>query len=74
MQNEIGFSCDISVHEETQIGTQDSFSGRWNGLIGELVSEKADMLLVPIIVTPERSSSIDFTISFHKVQQHMLLK
>jgi len=68
LHREIRFSYEIQFYKNDKIGTKDSFSGRWNGLIGELIAEKADMIFVPIIVTPERSIEIDFTVSFHKVR------
>ena len=50
------------------MGIQDSFTGDWNGLIGELIRGSADFALVPIVVTLQRSEAVDFSTSFYKVR------
>ena len=36
----------------------------WNGLIGELVYERADMIVAPLTINPERAQVIDFSKPF----------
>ena len=36
----------------------------WNGMIGELVSGKADMIVAPLTISPERAMHIDFSKPF----------
>lgn len=36
----------------------------WNGLMGELMSEKADMILAPFTINPERATYVEFTKPF----------
>lgn len=36
----------------------------WNGLIGELVYERADMILAPLTINPERAEFIEFSKPF----------
>jgi len=36
----------------------------WNGMIGELVSGKADMIVAPLTISPERAEHIDFSKPF----------
>ncbi len=36
----------------------------WNGLMGELLSERADLILAPFTINPERAAVADFTIPF----------
>jgi ionotropic glutamate receptor NMDA 1 len=33
----------------------------WNGLMGELIKDKADMILAPFTINPERAIHVDFT-------------
>jgi len=47
------------THEFTPNGTK-----RWNGLIGELVHKKAEMIIAPLTINPERSKVIDFSKPF----------
>lgn len=34
---------------------------RWTGMIGELTSDKADMIVAPLTINPERAEAIDFS-------------
>lgn len=36
----------------------------WSGLIGELVSERADMIVAPLTINPERAEFIEFSKPF----------
>lgn len=36
----------------------------WNGMIGEVISEKADLIVAPLTINPERDGHIDFTKPF----------
>lgn len=39
-------------------------NGKWNGLMGELVSKKFDMVLTSLKVNAEREAAVDFTSPF----------
>jgi ABC-type amino acid transport substrate-binding protein len=36
----------------------------WNGLMGELLNDRADLILAPLTINPERAAAADFTIPF----------
>lgn len=36
----------------------------WNGLVGELVSKRADMVVAPLAINPERAKVVDFSKPF----------
>ena len=44
--------------------TKDVTTNTWNGLMGELASERADMILAPLTINPERVGAADFTKPF----------
>ncbi|XP_053696942.1 glutamate [NMDA] receptor subunit 1 [Sabethes cyaneus] len=46
----------------TGIGT--SVKKEWNGLIGELVMERADLIVAPLTINPERAEFIEFSKPF----------
>ncbi|EAT39625.1 AAEL008587-PA [Aedes aegypti] len=46
----------------TGIGT--SVKKEWNGLIGELVAERADLIVAPLTINPERAEFIEFSKPF----------
>ena len=45
-------------------GDYDSQKNSWNGLMGEVLSNKADMILAPFTINPERANQVDFTKPF----------
>ncbi|CAG0921507.1 unnamed protein product, partial [Notodromas monacha] len=64
----------INFTFELALGTDGSFGAfeymnktgkkEWTGLIGELVSERADMIVAPLTINPERAQVIDFSKPF----------
>ncbi|RWS31910.1 hypothetical protein B4U80_10436 [Leptotrombidium deliense] len=43
---------------------EENGSYKWNGLVGELMSKKADMVIAPLTINPERAKVIDFSKPF----------
>jgi len=37
---------------------------KWNGLIKQLLADKADMILTSLKITPKRNAYIDFSVPF----------
>ncbi len=46
-----------------QYGDMDK-KNNWNGLMGQVLEDKADMILAPITITPDRMNFVDFTKPF----------
>ena len=36
----------------------------WNGMLGELIREKSDLIVAPLTIDPERAEAIDFSKPF----------
>jgi len=47
--------------------------GVWDGCVGELVNETADMAVAVIPVSPERENAIDFTLPIFKSMGHSIM-
>ncbi|XP_055636801.1 glutamate [NMDA] receptor subunit 1 isoform X2 [Toxorhynchites rutilus septentrionalis] len=70
----INFTYDLALSPDGQFGhyqlknhTTDIGTGvkkEWNGLIGELVSERADLIVAPLTINPERAEFIEFSKPF----------
>ncbi|XP_019902615.2 glutamate receptor ionotropic, delta-1 isoform X2 [Esox lucius] len=56
----LGFKYEIYQVADGKYGSP-TFNGSWNGMIGELISKRADMALSAITITPERESVVDFS-------------
>lgn len=51
-----------------------SDSKEWNGMIGELIDNKADLIVAPLTINPERATAIDFTKPFKYQGLNILVK
>ncbi|KAK7108658.1 glutamate receptor ionotropic, NMDA 1-like isoform X2 [Littorina saxatilis] len=47
---------------------------QWNGMIGELIERKADLIVAPLTINPERAAFIDFTKPFKYQGLNILVK
>jgi len=60
--------CNVKykIHEvkDHKYGQQDSQTGEWSGMIGELVRNKADIALADLTITPSRIRFVDFSTPF----------
>ncbi|XP_066591394.1 glutamate [NMDA] receptor subunit 1 isoform X2 [Prorops nasuta] len=66
----INFTYSLALSPDGQFGSymikNSSVGGRkeWTGLIGELVNERADMIVAPLTINPERAEFIEFSKPF----------
>uniref|UniRef100_T1IJ46 Glutamate receptor ionotropic, kainate 2 n=1 Tax=Strigamia maritima TaxID=126957 RepID=T1IJ46_STRMM len=42
----------------------DNTTGKWNGMVGELIQRKADLAIADLAITRQRQAAVDFTIPF----------
>ncbi|XP_036402753.1 glutamate receptor ionotropic, delta-1 [Megalops cyprinoides] len=56
----LGFKYEIYQVPDSKYGTQLP-NGSWNGMIGELISKRADLAVSAITITPERENVVDFS-------------
>ncbi|KAK9498451.1 hypothetical protein O3M35_003086 [Rhynocoris fuscipes] len=65
----INFTFSLALSPDGQFGNyiiKNSSGGKkeWTGLIGELVNERADMIVAPLTINPERAEFIEFSKPF----------
>lgn len=62
------FTYALALSPDGQFGTFGPKNGtgkkEWNGLIGELVNDRADMIVAPLTINPERAQVIEFSKPF----------
>ncbi|XP_045473590.1 glutamate [NMDA] receptor subunit 1 [Harmonia axyridis] len=70
LSRKINFTFSLALSPDGQFGHYiiKNHSGlgkkEWTGLIGELVTEKADMIVAPLTINPERAEFIEFSKPF----------
>ncbi|CAF1315137.1 unnamed protein product [Didymodactylos carnosus] len=69
----LNFTYEISVVADGTFGKRND-SGKWNGIIGELVARRADLGLAGLTITYQREQVIDFTKPFLTLGINILYK
>ena len=60
----LNFTYEFIEPEDKLFGTYDKETERWSGLIGDLLSNRIDMIAMDLSVSFERKTYIDFSVSF----------
>ncbi|XP_017775694.1 PREDICTED: glutamate [NMDA] receptor subunit 1 isoform X2 [Nicrophorus vespilloides] len=68
LSKKINFTYSLALSPDGQFGNyvpkNSSNKKEWTGLIGELVMERADMIVAPLTINPERAEFIEFSKPF----------
>lgn len=70
----LGFNYTIKLVDDGKYGSFDKETGKWNGMIGELQAQKADLVVADITITYEREQGVDFTMPFMNLGVTILYK
>ncbi|XP_028049301.1 uncharacterized protein LOC105834443 isoform X2 [Monomorium pharaonis] len=65
MARELGFRFNLYLVEDGLFGKQNNRNGTWNGVIGELVSNRAQMAFAALSVSTNRAKFVDFTTPYY---------
>ncbi|XP_059218524.1 glutamate receptor ionotropic, kainate 3 isoform X2 [Stomoxys calcitrans] len=60
----LGFSYTFRLQEDNKYGSLDKATGKWNGMILEIIEGRADLGITDLTMTSDRESGVDFTIPF----------
>ncbi|XP_017880091.1 uncharacterized protein LOC108624962 isoform X2 [Ceratina calcarata] len=61
VSRELGFRFDLYLVNDGLFGKRNGTSGTWNGIMGELVSGRAQLAFAPLSVSANRAKVVDFT-------------
>uniref|UniRef100_T1J761 Glutamate [NMDA] receptor subunit 1 n=1 Tax=Strigamia maritima TaxID=126957 RepID=T1J761_STRMM len=68
LASKVNFTYVLHLGEDAQYGSYDRINSsdkkEWTGLVGELVNDKADMIVAPLTINQERSFVVDFSKPF----------
>lgn len=73
IQNKLGFSYELHLVPDGKYGAIDDATGRWNGMIGEVLYGHADLALGSITINSQRSQVVDFTSPYGEVGIGMMI-
>ena len=74
LMREVGFSATIQVVKDGKYGALNHTTGKWSGLIGEVVRGEADIALSDLIINEQRSNAVDFTHPYMDTGMGVLVK
>ncbi|XP_023321584.1 glutamate receptor ionotropic, kainate 2 isoform X2 [Eurytemora carolleeae] len=55
------FNYTLRIVEDGQYGSYDANTGRWNGMIGEVLTGEADMVVADLSITTSRAAAVEFS-------------
>ncbi|XP_034185345.2 uncharacterized protein LOC117606677 isoform X1 [Osmia lignaria lignaria] len=61
VSRELGFRYDLYLVKDGLFGKRNGRTGTWNGIMGELVSGRAQLAFAPLSVSARRAEVVDFT-------------
>ncbi|CAH0558938.1 unnamed protein product [Brassicogethes aeneus] len=59
-----GFNYTFIIREDKKNGKQDELTGKWSGMIGDLIEHRADLAITDLTITSDRAEAVDFTTPF----------
>ncbi|CAK8674546.1 unnamed protein product [Clavelina lepadiformis] len=68
------FKYIIKPVDDGQYGSKNEANGKWNGMIGEVKYQKADMAVAPLTITSAREAVVDFTKPFMTLGISVMIK
>ncbi|XP_070138560.1 glutamate receptor ionotropic, kainate 2 isoform X2 [Drosophila bipectinata] len=74
ISHEVGFDYILDLVPDRKYGAKDSKTGEWNGMVSQLMKNKADLAVGSMTITYARESVIDFTKPFMNLGISILFK
>lgn len=60
----LGFNYTITLAPDGRYGSLNKQTGEWDGMVGELLNQRADLAIADLTITYEREQVVDFTMPF----------
>ncbi|XP_032308070.1 glutamate receptor ionotropic, kainate 2 isoform X3 [Drosophila ananassae] len=74
ISHEVGFDYILDLVPDRKYGAKDANTGEWNGMVSQLMKNKADLAVGSMTITYARESVIDFTKPFMNLGISILFK
>ncbi|XP_033743401.1 glutamate receptor 2-like isoform X2 [Pecten maximus] len=73
-KKEFGEDFEYEIHLNDKFGSVNETTHKWNGMIGELIDNTADLALASLTINKERERVVDFTKPFMKLGISIMIK
>ncbi|KAI3390050.1 hypothetical protein SNEBB_009579 [Seison nebaliae] len=74
LESKLNFSFELHLVADNNYGDYNLTTKSWNGMVGEVLSKQADLIIAPLPINAERSAVIDFTKPFKYHGMILLMK
>lgn len=74
LAQKLKFKYKFHIVRDGKYGGRDKVTGEWNGMIRELIDQKADLAVIDLSMTSERQEAVDFTMPFMTTGVGILFK
>ena len=74
LSEEVKFKYKFHLVGDGKYGSFNPTTGEWNGMIGELINQKADMAVIDLSMTSQRQKAVDFTMPYMNTGVGILFK
>lgn len=61
LSEKLGFNYTFRLQEDGAYGSLNKETGEWNGMIRELMDDRADLAITDLTITSDREGAADFT-------------
>jgi glutamate receptor, ionotropic, invertebrate len=69
----VNFTYELRVVRDGKFGARDA-NGNWNGMVGELVRNEADIAIAPLTISSQRERAIEFSMPFMNIGISIMIK
>lgn len=73
LETRLGFKSVVHIVKDGKFGSNDPNTNHWNGMIGELVRNEADIAMSTLTITAKRSKVVDFTYPYLEAANGILV-
>lgn len=74
LSREVKFKYKLRLVKDGKYGSFIPNTGQWNGLIGELINQEADLAVIDLSMTSQRQEAVDFTMPYMNTGVGILYK
>lgn len=64
LANRLGFNYTFQLQEDGRYGSPDKTTGEWDGMVRELMDDRADLAITDLTITAERESAVGKWLNF----------
>ena len=74
LQTDLAADIEVHITKDGKYGSPNEETNEWDGMIGELIRDEADIALADLTITDDRSQVVDFTHPFIEVGVGVLVR